>query len=86
MWVSPNLEITRAGYMPFDGGFPAAPSDGHRMLWLEVDNFSFLGKHIPTSTPPLAWQSVESNHMTQEAGEGISDWYGNNTKRTTSSK
>ena len=61
MWVSPNLEITRAGYMPFDGGLPAAPSDGHRMLWLEVDNFSFLGKHIPTSTPPLAVSRVKSH-------------------------
>ena len=61
IWVTPNLDITRAGFMPFDGGSPSAPSDGHRMLWIEVDNYSFLGKHIPTRTSPLAASRVKSN-------------------------
>ena len=47
--------------MPFDGESPSEPSDGHRMLWIEVDNYSFLGKHIPTTTPPLAVSRVKSN-------------------------
>jgi hypothetical protein len=61
IWVSPNLDINRAGFMPFDGGPPSAPSDGHRMLWIEVGNYSFLGKHISTTTPPLAASRVKSN-------------------------
>jgi hypothetical protein len=61
IWVSPNLDINRAGFMPFDRGPPLAPSDGHRMLWIEVDNYSFLGRHIPTTTPPLAASRVKSN-------------------------
>jgi hypothetical protein len=31
------------------------------MLWIEIDNYSFLGKHIPTKTPPLAASRVKSN-------------------------
>jgi hypothetical protein len=61
IWVTPNLDITRAGLMPFDGGSPSAPSDGHRMLWVEVDNYSFLGKHIPTTTSTLTASRVKSN-------------------------
>jgi hypothetical protein len=61
IWVTSNLNITRAGFMPFDGGFPSAPSDSHRMLWIEVKNYSFLGKHIPTTTSPLAANRVKSN-------------------------
>ena len=61
IWVTPNIDITRAGFTPFEGGSPSAPSDGHRMLWIEVDNFSFLGKHIPTSTPSLTASRVKSN-------------------------
>ena len=61
IWVTPNIDITRAGFTPFEGGSPSAPSDGHRMLWFEVDNFSFLGKHIPTSTPSLTASRVKSN-------------------------
>jgi hypothetical protein len=47
--------------MPFYGGIPSAPSDGHRMLWIEVNNFSFLGKHIPTTTSPLTASRVKLN-------------------------
>jgi hypothetical protein len=61
IWVSPNLDINRAGFTPFDGGPPSAPSDSHRMIWIEDDNYSFLGKHIPTGTPPLAASRVKSN-------------------------
>jgi hypothetical protein len=61
IWVSPDLDINRARFMPFDGGPLPAPSDGHRMLWIEVDNYSFLGKHIPATTPPLAASRVKSN-------------------------
>jgi hypothetical protein len=61
IWVSPNLDINRAGFSPLDGGPPSAPSEGHRMLWIEVDNYSFLGKHIPTRTPPLAASRVKYN-------------------------
>jgi hypothetical protein len=61
IWVSPNLDINRAGFSPFDGGPLSAPSDGHIMLWIEVDNYSSLGKHIPTITPPLAASRVKSN-------------------------
>jgi hypothetical protein len=62
IWVTPNLDITRAGFMPFDGGSQSAPSDGHRMLWVEVDNYSFLGKHIPTTTSALTASRVKSNN------------------------
>jgi hypothetical protein len=48
--------------MPFDGGSPSAPSDGHRMLWIEVNIYSFLGKHISTTTSPLAASRVKSNN------------------------
>jgi hypothetical protein len=47
--------------MPFDGGSPSEPLDGHRMLWVEVDNYSFLGKHIPTTTSALTASRVKSN-------------------------
>jgi hypothetical protein len=47
--------------MPFDGGSPSAPSDGHIMLWVELDNYSFLGKRIPTTTSALTASRVKSN-------------------------
>ena len=47
------MEITQAGYMPFDSDPPDAPSDGHRMLWVEIDNFSILGKDVPSSNQPI---------------------------------
>lgn len=36
--------------MPFDDKLPSAPSDGHRMLWIEVNNNSILGKEVPHSS------------------------------------
>ena len=47
MWVTPSVEVTRAGYCPFDGASTMA-SD-HRMMWVELDNSSILGKHLPSS-------------------------------------
>jgi len=51
IWVSANVDIIRAGYCPF-GGSDGMRSD-HRMLWIEVDNSSILGKYLPSasSTP-----------------------------------
>jgi len=51
IWVSANVDIIRAGYCPF-GGAEGMRSD-HRMLWIEVDNSSILGKYLPSasSTP-----------------------------------
>ena len=49
IFVSENIEVLQAGYMPFDSGSPAVESDGHLMLWLMSDNLSMLGKHIPSA-------------------------------------
>ena len=53
IWVSPSVEVNRAGYCPFDGGGPSMSSD-HRMLWVELDNCSILGKHLPPSRKIIA--------------------------------
>ena len=50
IWGTDTVAVTRAGFMPFDNGSPSAPSDGHRMMWIEVDNNSILGKEIPHSS------------------------------------
>ena len=47
IWVTPSVEVTRAGYCPF-GGASTMTSD-HRMMWVELDNSSILGKHLPSS-------------------------------------
>ena len=58
IWVSPAVRISRAGYSPFDGAH-SMRSD-HRMLWVEIDNSSILGKHLPA--PARAQSSkVKSN-------------------------
>jgi len=51
IWISANVNILRAGYCPF-GGSSGMRSD-QRMLWIEVDNTSILGKYLPSasSTP-----------------------------------
>ena len=33
---SSTVEVNRAGYLPFDAESPAALSDGHRLVWIEV--------------------------------------------------
>lgn len=50
IWGTDTISVTRAGFMPFDNGSPSAPSDGHRMLWIEVNDNSILGKEIPHSS------------------------------------
>ena len=49
IWGTEDIEINRAGFMPFDDQTVSAPSDGHRMLWIEVNNDSILGKEAPHS-------------------------------------
>ena len=39
--------------MPFDSPEPSAPSDGHRMIWVEVCNQSLLNKHLPHSSQAI---------------------------------
>ena len=50
IWGTQTVAVNRAGFMPFDNEAPSAPSDGHRMLWIEVDNNSILGKEVPHSS------------------------------------
>ncbi len=50
IWGTGTVDVKRAGFMPFNSGSPSAPSDGHRMLWIKVDNNSILGKEIPHSS------------------------------------
>ena len=61
IYVSENLEVLQAGYMPFDSGSPAVESDGYQMLWVMIDNLSMLGKHIPCSTLAIECEKVRSN-------------------------
>ena len=42
-----SINIARAGLPSFDAEAPEAPSDGHRMLWIEVSNLSLINKEIP---------------------------------------
>ena len=58
IYVSENLEVLQAGYMPFDSGSPAVESDGYRMLWVMIDDLSMLGKHIPCSTLAIEFEKV----------------------------
>ena len=54
LWVSPNIGVLRGGYCAFDGLF-GMRSD-HRRLWIEVDNSTVLGKHLPSSFSTLRSQ------------------------------
>ena len=49
IWGTEIVEVNRAGFMPFGEDIILAPSDGHRMLWVEVKNDSILGKETPHS-------------------------------------
>lgn len=62
LWVSSNLVVERAGYMPIDLSSPAAPSDGHRMLWAKIDNYRLFGKDIPHSILPFKGTRLNSSH------------------------
>ena len=41
------LDIFRARFFTFDTELTAAPSDGHRMLRIEVSNLSLLNEKVP---------------------------------------
>ena len=51
--------VTQAGYTPFDGE-KSFDSD-YRMLWVELDNTSILGKTLPCQSPTLT-EKIQSNH------------------------
>lgn len=50
IWISGNLEVTKAGYTAFGGG---CPSD-HRGLWLDITTSSMLGHRPPRILKPVA--------------------------------
>ena len=52
IWISPTIEVSRTGYCPFDG-IHGMDSD-HRLLWVELDNTSILGKYLPPTHPVLS--------------------------------
>lgn len=60
IWCTKGIEIERAGYCPFQGTGPSSPTDGHRMLWIEANNFSLLGKNIPHSTAAIETDCIRS--------------------------
>ena len=62
IWVSSNLEVERAGYLPFKSKSPAAPSNGHQMLWAEINNHGLFGKDIPFSLPAFKGTKLNSKH------------------------
>jgi len=49
IWTTPGILVNRSGYLPFDH-HNAMRSD-HRLLWIEIDNSSALGKHLPSVVP-----------------------------------
>ena len=53
IWGNSSLEVSSAGYGPFDGGYASAWSDGHQLLWIMVSNQSLLGKHLPITNPTV---------------------------------
>ena len=51
LWVSPNVGVLSGGYCAF--GSSQGMRSYHRQLWIQVDNSTILGKHLPLSyTPP----------------------------------
>ena len=50
IWVTGNVEVTRAGYTAFGGG---CPSD-HRGLWIDITTASSLGHRPPRLLQPVA--------------------------------
>ena len=59
-FTSLNVEVIRAGFLSFDSNYPYAPSDRHRLIWAELDNFSILDKPIPVCNQPIEANRVES--------------------------
>ena len=52
IWVLPVVQVLCSGYCPFDN--PRAPFSDHRLLWVELDNTSLLGKDLPPRGPVRA--------------------------------
>ena len=52
IWVSPGLHVVCSGYAPFDSSY--AMASNHRLLWVELDNRSLLGKNLPPVAPVWA--------------------------------
>ena len=44
LWGSMLLDVERLGYRPFNQELPSAPSDGHRMIWVEFTTYPYLVK------------------------------------------
>ena len=46
--------------MPFDSDPFAAPSDAHHEVLVEIDNYSILGKQVPSSNQLIIADRVKS--------------------------
>ena len=57
---SSTVEVSKAGYLPFDAESPASLSDGHHLGWIEVCNRSILGKEIPHSSSSIKSSGLQS--------------------------
>ena len=62
LWGSMSLDVERSGYRPFDQELPSAPSDGHRLIWVEVNNLSSLGKDVPHSSKAINATRLKSRN------------------------
>ena len=52
IWVTLGLTVLWSGYAPFDA--PCAMLSNHRLLWVELNNSSLMGKHLPSVAPVKA--------------------------------
>lgn len=41
-----NLIVTQEGDSTFDASKPSVLSDGHKLIWIESNTYSILGKHV----------------------------------------
>ena len=46
IWCSKSIVTTRAGYGAFGAGAPLARSNGYHLIWIEVEDYSMLGRHL----------------------------------------
>ena len=56
------MEVSCVVYMHFDSDLPVSPSGGHQILWIEIDNYSILEKHIPFINKPIMAGRVKSRN------------------------
>ena len=64
IWVTLSVKVTRAGYCPFDG--VSTMASNHLMMWVELDNISILGKHLPSSHKDQSQQDQVNGPMSKE--------------------